>query len=110
VGARLQARLQEALRAAPEIPQGETIGRSTGAGTWYLDCQLNGFHCGSGMFMPVLGSRIRILPSRIPDPGSKNSGYRIRILVKEFKVFLTQKIVAKLSEIWIRDEHPGSGS
>ncbi len=42
------------------------------------------------------GSRIRIFPARIQ--GHKDSGSRIRI--KEFKYFLTQKIVSKLSEIW----------
>jgi hypothetical protein len=41
----------------------------------------------------------------IPDPGSRgvkkipNSGPQIRIRIEEFKVFLTQKIVSKLSEI-----------
>ncbi len=44
------------------------------------------------------GSRIRIFPSRIPDPGSKDSGSLIWILIKEFKVFLTIKPVSKLSE------------
>ncbi len=39
-------------------------------------------------------------PSRIPDLGSKR--FRIRILI------LTQKIVSKISEITIRDVHPGS--
>jgi hypothetical protein len=59
---------------------------------------------GSGMFMP--------------DPGSEFFSSPIRI--KEFKYFLTQKIVSKLSEIWsglfivdpdfLPIPHPGSGS
>ncbi len=47
---------------------------------------------------PACLSRIRIFPSRIQ--GQRDSGPRIRIRRKLFKVFLTQKIVSKLSEIW----------
>jgi hypothetical protein len=43
----------------------------------------------------------------ITDPGSKRS--RIRIRIKEFKYFLSQKIVSKLSGIWSGIVHPGSG-
>jgi hypothetical protein len=42
-------------------------------------------------------SRIRNFPSQVPYPGSKR--FRTRIHIKEFEVFLTQKIVSKLSEI-----------
>ncbi len=52
------------------------------------------------------GSQIRIILSRIPDLGQKDSGSRIWIRFKEFNyVFLTQKIVSKLPEIWF-----GAGS
>jgi hypothetical protein len=33
------------------------------------------------------GSQIRIFPSRIPEPGSKDPESRIRISIKEFKYF-----------------------
>ncbi len=50
------------------------------------------------------GSRIRIFPSRIPDPGSKDSGSRIRTRIKEFKkLFLS----FRKSDQWEKD-HPGS--
>jgi hypothetical protein len=63
------------------------------------------------------GFRIRRFPSRIPDPGSK----RFRIpdpgsgsASEKLSIFLTQKIVSKLSEIcsgiFIPDPYPGSRS
>ncbi len=42
------------------------------------------------------GSRIRIFPSLIPDPGSKRSGSASK---NSIQVFLSQKIVSKHSQI-----------
>jgi hypothetical protein len=56
------------------------------------------------------GSRIRIFPSRIPDPGPKRS--RIRIRIKELKYFKTKirfKLWEKLSELFILGPVSGSG-
>ncbi len=54
------------------------------------------------------GSQIRIFSN--PDPGQKDPGTRIKGQ-KRIYVFLTQKIVCKLSEIWsgmfIPDQIPG---
>ncbi len=50
--------------------------------------------CGSGMFIPEPGAEF--FPSRIPDPGQKDSQIRTRII--KYKI-LTQKIVSRLSEI-----------
>jgi hypothetical protein len=44
-------------------------------------------------------SRIRIFPSRIQDQKDSRSRIRIRIRIKELIVFLTPKIVSKISEI-----------
>jgi hypothetical protein len=46
--------------------------------------------------MFILDSRSEFFPSRIQ--GQKESGYLIRICIKELS-FLTQKIISKLSEI-----------
>jgi hypothetical protein len=56
-------------------------------------------HKGSGMFIPEPGPEFFYPGSRVKK--IPNSGSRIRIRIKEFKVFLflTQKIVSKLSEI-----------
>jgi hypothetical protein len=48
--------------------------------------------CGSGMFIPDA-----IFPSRIQV--RKDSGSRIRILIKEFKYFYPKKLFSKLLEI-----------
>ncbi len=53
--------------------------------------------CGSGMF--IWDQNLFHQGSR--DQGQKDSGSRIRILIKNFK-FLTLRIVLKLSEIWSR--------
>ncbi len=73
--------------------------------------------CGSGVFMPDSVSEFfhpesRISIKKIPDPGSRipDPGTRIRIRIKEFKFFLNQKIVSKLSQFLIRDIHPGSAT
>ncbi len=58
--------------------------------------------CGSG-------SRIRLFPSRIPDPNCLYPGSRI--LTKEFKYFNPKKIKKMVSTLknMIRVVHPGSG-
>ncbi len=75
---------------------------------WYLGSSFIYQCCGSGMFIPDLGSEF--FPSRIPDPGSKN--HRILDPDSYPHRILTQKIVSRLSEIWskiiIPDPSPGS--
>ncbi len=55
-------------------------------------------HFFSDVADPGCLSRIKIFPSRIPDPGSKR--YRIPDPHQRIKVYLTQKILFKLLEIW----------
>ncbi len=66
--------------------------------------------CGSGMFIPDPN----FFPSRIPDPGSKRFRIPDPYPLQRIQVFLNQKIVSKLSELWsgmfIPDPDPGFGS
>ncbi len=58
------------------------------------------------MFIPDSGSRIPIFTFRIQ--GQNDSGSRIRISIKELKVFLTLNTVSKALGKIIWDVHPGS--